>query len=1717
MFRTSRLVLGAMALAVVLPATLAAQGHPNVAVGLSPESTYDSAGIDHIGLFSGSLSVGPIPLGPRYTVGQTFSYGLNAVYNNNLWEFFPVEGTPYVEARPSLQHNLGAGWTVTMGELWHPGYVYNPTDDWIFVDSSGGRHKLVQQMFAEGDDENEGVRYSRDNSFVRMTEQNGSSDWQLIETPDGLKRTFVKRGAPHRFRLEQIDDRFGNWVKIRYSEAGQLPDPPAPWDSQWRITDNRGRTHWVYLRHDLHWVGPTIDTIDFQGPNSQRLVWTFDYHDVTRRRSCKDTYPDNDGPQDNDRITMGLLVGINRPDGSKYEMLEGSQAAYYDLCPNNMYDLPGMLKRLTLPTGGWIEYDYQRFDFPGSGYPPNYYQSATGVKNRKTYDRDGSLIGTTTYYTARDTTEKEMVTRVVQPTGECSRHYFEAFPDPSPSSSEGWDYGLPYGRSRGAVGPSGAERYLSSEVWTNASGGECTGAKLRSTYVRFDHDPFPNLGSNPSNWYNTNRRLSATRTVFHDAGDKYIDTDLSGYDGVGHYRTTTTTSDNPFTPDHTVTTNFNPGRSAYTPWPVGVPWILGTFNYTLAEEPTALGDAPTFYDPQAEPPGAIGETSARVDYRFNTDTGALNCQRVRASGTSRSGDDIVTQYVRNGGYVTQVRTRGGDGAGLPTGSLCAGTGGAGANFTYAHGVLKTTRPVGTNGAQLGYLTYDADIDPGTGWVMATRDPSGLETSYSYDALGRVTQVTPQEGAWSSTTYTHGTGPGPAKIRTTVTGAGTTLSDAEVIFDGLGRQVQTRRRTPDHGWVSTDTTYDAAGRVLSRSLPGHPSKKVQYRNYDPFGRPGIIRPPEGSTHDVLMSYEGVFRVDRSVKMGTAQGEVYKTWIQQYDGLGRLRIVTEPGAIVGQETGETLRAGYGYDVAGRLTQVRTVDGANGIEQKRVFIYDNRGFLLSESHPELGPSGSPAGHTSYSGYDAQGNPSLVYHSSASPKLRFQYDPFGRLTYVRDPATNQVIKRFIYDTAVGRGEGKLAQAIRHNRITIPGGSAQNVKVTESYRYEGTAGAPSSRVTDIDHAGGLQFEEQYTYDAAGQLIGLGYPDCLHAGCGGGLPNRTVDLSHSLGHLREVGSFTSGPITYHPDGSWATIPHGNGVTDLREVQTGQTGNPGRTARLRSTGANSNYDSGFFSYDGAGHITQMGDHHFVYDAVGRLVEQNSYGSVKEWEYEYDAYGNLKSHTEYELGEFDERRTFAINVQKNQLASASYDWRGNLLNWGGGSYEFDEAGNLQSVGSNTVHIYTASDERIGTLHSSGAGFPLEETYTLRSPGGQILREVARDASMPLGKLNWNQDYVWRGGQLLSSIERRATGESTQHYTLNHLGSPMLTTLDGGASGAEFAHAPFGESTSPSGFSTLGPTGSVGFPLRFTGHERDFNESGELDDLDYMHARHYTPYVGRFLQVDPVLGSIGSPQSWNRYAYAGNDPVNFTDPRGRNKSECDDAGGSCPTANFAASTSVSSSFFGVYSGSSFISSSVWNTMVGLANMASDFYTSINTAASAMTSGSPGHSVAVGPKPAEIKPTPEETTETEETDGGGEDNGCIGASDEGVTILVGGGFSATPLGGVEGSIAGAYHNRLPSAGPLGQPPDAVLGSFGSSALWNISADVFAGVMRGNVANQQGTLNSATLSLPLMSITVFTGDHFFEGGTIGFGPTLSGFGLSGAQVRTRAFAPECQ
>lgn len=62
-------------------------------------------------------------------------------------------------------------------------------------------------------------------------------------------------------------------------------------------------------------------------------------------------------------------------------------------------------------------------------------------------------------------------------------------------------------------------------------------------------------------------------------------------------------------------------------------------------------------------------------------------------------------------------------------------------------------------------------------------------------------------------------------------------------------------------------------------------------------------------------------------------------------------------------------------------------------------------------------------------------------------------------------------------------------------------------------------------------------------------------------------------------------------------------------------------------------------------------------------------------------------------------------------------------------------------------------------------------------------------------------------------------------------------------------------------------------FTTYQRD-SESG----LDYAMARYYDSTVARFCSADPLGGQLDDPQTWNRYAYARNDPIDLTDPSGQ-----------------------------------------------------------------------------------------------------------------------------------------------------------------------------------------------------------------------------------------------
>jgi YD repeat-containing protein len=103
---------------------------------------------------------------------------------------------------------------------------------------------------------------------------------------------------------------------------------------------------------------------------------------------------------------------------------------------------------------------------------------------------------------------------------------------------------------------------------------------------------------------------------------------------------------------------------------------------------------------------------------------------------------------------------------------------------------------------------------------------------------------------------------------------TQLTRERYKYDDFGRLVEQRRLMPDGTESVRQTAYNAMGWKVSESEAGTgaPGGFTQYLVYDPFGRPGIIRPPEGSVHDVRLYYSGVRKVDRTFSLGTELGAV-----------------------------------------------------------------------------------------------------------------------------------------------------------------------------------------------------------------------------------------------------------------------------------------------------------------------------------------------------------------------------------------------------------------------------------------------------------------------------------------------------------------------------------------------------------------------------------------------------------------------------------------------------------------------------------------------------------------------------------------------------------------------------------------------------------------------------------------------------------------------------
>ncbi len=114
----------------------------------------------------------------------------------------------------------------------------------------------------------------------------------------------------------------------------------------------------------------------------------------------------------------------------------------------------------------------------------------------------------------------------------------------------------------------------------------------------------------------------------------------------------------------------------------------------------------------------------------------------------------------------------------------------------------------------------------------------------------------------------------------------------------------------------------------------------------------------------------------------------------------------------------------------------------------------------------------------------------------------------------------------------------------------------------------------------------------------------------------------------------------------------------------------------------------------------------------------------------------------------------------------------------------------------------------------------------------------------------------------IEQINPGNTVTWYHHDQLGSTRQTTNNAGTTTGTSTYRPYG---APAG--TTAPPASSTPVLGYAGQYTD-PETG----YQYLRARYYDSKTAQFLNRDPLVRITGQP-----YAYAGNNPLNYTDPLG------------------------------------------------------------------------------------------------------------------------------------------------------------------------------------------------------------------------------------------------
>jgi RHS repeat-associated protein len=1220
--------------------------------------------------------------------------------------------------------------------------------------------------------------FSRGTIFVTADGSSATfvSDWNIHDDPtfgqgfyDNRPDGYLVLRDGTRFRLDDgkiswMRDRNGNKVSFTYDPFRRVTS----------ITDSLNRL--VTISYPSQATGFTqISYKGFGGAARTIKIGQTGVSNALRSDYTMQTigqlFPELNGGGPVDSIVVNY---IELPDGRSYQL---------------RYNPYGELARVVLPTGGAIEYDYAAglSDGAASGVfvvsdPHTSKYIYRRVIERRIYPLGGtgSVYQSKTTYSRPETTGGNLgyvVTETRNANGTLlakSQHYFNGSPKASfsqkPTHYSAWKDGQEYKTEIFDTNGSTVLRRVEHTFAQRA---------LVSWWGGLSDEAPPN-----------DPRITQTVTTVDPNGPNLVSKQTFGFDDTVPFNNQNNLKEY----------NFGSGAAGSLARETRTTFVTSSSYTDNAVHLRSLPSQVSIHDG-----GGVERASTTYEYD-NYATNANHAALTNRSNISGFDTAFNTSYTTRGNATATTRYL--LVSGSITGSISTYTqydiagnvvktidaGGNAATFLYSDcfGAPNGEAETSTDPTELGATTKTfafatevrnslnqstfVQFDYYLGQAVDAKDVNGvLASGYFNDSLDRTTDVRRAVGTTleNRTVYSYDD---TNRITTTTNDRDSNADGiliSKLLYDQLGRTIETRQYEGGTNYIATQTQYDALGKPFKNSNPFRPwqseSALWTTQTFDALGRVISVTTPDSAV--VATSYSG-----NSV---TATDQTGKQRKSVTDSLDRVIQVYEAP----NDANFNYLTSYAYDTLDNLTTV--TQGS----QTRTFVYDSLTRLTSATNPENGT-------TTYQ-YDNNGN-LLVKTDGRAVSTHIAYDALNRITRRWYNGSSSVSAtthnspslpsgvgardeaKFYYDSQtlpVGAPSYSRGAAVGHLVAQTYGASANG----DYYAYD----ALGMSTLKIQRTGTVNYQLSATYNLSGAPTSITYPSGHTVSNTYDAAGRLVSFSGNLGD-GTTRAYATG-ILYSPTGGLVKEQFGtttpvynklfyNVRGQLAEIRasTSYTG-PTDTTWDRGAIINSYSNqctgvcSGSSMTDNNGNLLKqqiyipgqtMRWQQYDYDSLNRLnwAREVLEGGAEQWkqQYTYDRWGNRTINTAITYGTGINNKAFTVNTSNNRLGVPvgqsgvmTYDAAGNLTNdtyTGAGNRTYDVENKITSAwgGNNQAQLYSydAAGQRIKRTVNG------LETWHVYGLGGELIAEYAANGAAT----NPQKEFGYRNGQLLITAEGR-----------------------------------------------------------------------------------------------------------------------------------------------------------------------------------------------------------------------------------------------------------------------------------------------------------------------------------------------------------------------------